>query len=64
MTIAGFRPALILTGFYLAGPLLIASELLKPAFSIPLLLLFAAWFWTLAMAAPSTSEFLFVEMPF
>ena len=56
MTIAGFRPALILTGFYLAGPLLIASELLKPAFSIPLLLLFAAWFWTLAMAAPSTSE--------
>ena len=37
MTIAGLRTAiLILTGFYLAGPLLIASELLKPVFSIPL----------------------------
>ena len=57
MTIAGLRTAiLILTGFYLAGPLLIASELLKPAFSIPLLLLFAAWFWTLAMPTSSSSK--------
>ena len=57
MTIASFRTTiLILTGFYLAGPLLIASELLKPAFSIPLLLLFAAWFWTLAMPTSSSSR--------
>ena len=47
---------LVLTGFYFAGPLLIAAELLKPGFSIPLLVLFGAWFWTLATAAVPGAE--------
>jgi hypothetical protein len=34
---------LVLTVFYLAGPLLIISELFTPALSIPILLLFAAY---------------------
>jgi hypothetical protein len=47
---------LALTTFYIAGPLLIAAELLKPVFSIPLLLLFGAWFWTLATTLASGAE--------
>jgi hypothetical protein len=39
-----FRPfAVILASFYFAGPLLILGEMLRPEFSIPILVLFLLW---------------------
>ena len=34
---------LVLTVFYLTGPLLIVSELFKPVFAVPVILLFLLW---------------------
>jgi hypothetical protein len=45
--------SLTLTIFYLTGPLLITSELLRPEFSIPILLLFVLWVFPLAFPARS-----------